>query len=345
MSKDKILIDYKNFKSLTIKVERKIKDNLKDISDFVYFFKISLDKIKESDLIKYCNSTTTQSYKHNLKNFIKWYYPDWSAKFPNLKTILKVKKGVPKYTSDDMLSKEDIQKIIQFETLINWKVFWLLLFYGGCRPVEVRRLKWENITFDDEGAFLKIYSGKNNRFFTKFVPEDVAFYLRKFKEQSNSEWVFPSSKKEGDHIGRNSDYLRLRKITPLALGRKINPYILRHSVATILYNDDSKKEENVAQQMGHEKSMRKNYTHLNSKQLKENAKKMWIAPNELPPEKKAELEKELNQLKEKLETLSDYKIQFLKERKFMHKAINEIFKKHPVFIEATNQTYDKIKKY
>ena len=79
------------------------------------------------------------------------------------------------------------------------------------------------------------------------------------------------------------------------LGKKINLYILRHSIATINYNKDDLKDDIVARQMGHTKSMKSTYVHNDKAKLKENAKKIYFKPEDLPPEKKLELEKKIEE--------------------------------------------------
>ena len=95
-------------------------------------------------------------------------------------------------------------------------------------------------------------------------------------------------------------------ISKKVLKREINPYLFRHSAATLLYNDDSIKEDDAARQMGHSKNMKNVYTHLNDNELKRRARKIYIKEENLPPEKKHELELKVENSNKKIDTLLDY---------------------------------------
>lgn len=301
-SKKQILNEYLNFKRISIKSEGKIKDISNYIKRFMDISKKELYSFTEKDLTDFVNSfkdystSTLNGIKSTIKNFVKWFYVDWSSRFRNLDRICRSEKTGETYTSSQMLSKADIEKLVQNEHDLSWKCFWLLFFYGGFRPIEVCNLKWIQIEFTDDGAYIQINSKKNKRNFLKFVPEDVCFYLRQIKN-NNSEFVFPSplSERKGLPIHRKTAYFRLKELSKKVFGKHINPYILRHSVATILYNKEGSNADDVASQMGHTKNMKEKYSHLSAEQLKKKAKRMWIKP-ELTPEQKDELEKLKKQL-------------------------------------------------
>jgi len=179
----------------------------------------------------------------------------------------------------------------------------LVLFYGGCRPIEVTNLKWKDIDFDTDGAYIKIFSKKNNKEFTKFVPDNVSFYLKNIM-QNNSEYVFPSISDKNKPMSHKTSYFRITRLTQKVLGKRINPYILRHSIASILYNKKGLDKDNVAVQMGHSKSMEEKYNHKTLKQLRDRARSNWIETEDLPPEKKHELELKIEEQGKQLKELA-----------------------------------------
>jgi integrase len=228
--------------------------------------------------------------------FIKFTYPtDWFSKFPNLAAICKCQRVIPKYDSSQMLTAEEVQTLIQKENNPFWKAVFAIQFYGGSRPGEICKLKWSDITFADDGIYFKIYSAKNNKYFEKFVPDEYSFYLKEMQKKSKSDYVFVNSN-DNTPITRNAVYMHLirlgEKVFP---DKKINPYLLRHSIATILYARAEKGELNedvVARQMGHSKSMKGVYCQFNQKHLRANARKIYIKA-EITPEKKEEFEKKI----------------------------------------------------
>lgn len=306
MDKKALLQSYLEYKKLTVKSRTKLEDLERYVQRFLKSYNHSIDKTSEKDLIKFFNSISSYSphmlndIKVYLKNFIKWHFPDYSSRFRNLDKICKTEKPPATYSSEQMLSVEDVEKLVKNETSPFWKAYFLVLFYGGMRPIEANKIQWRDVTFDKEGgAFIRVYSKKNRREFEKYVPENVVFYLKKIRTH-DSEWVFPSSLREGRPISNKTSYFRLTKLSKRVLNKNVNPYILRHSLATLLYNKEGLKDEDAARQLGHSESMKTIYSHLSKEKLRERSKKIWIEGEDLPPEKKHELEKRIELLEKAL---------------------------------------------
>jgi len=317
--KDQILKDYLEFKELNINE----KGGLYNYKHFVSMLLNSTktNKPTENDLIKFINSIkkdygvgTMNIIKNVLKSFITWLCKKDFREYPNLNEICKRQKKEKTYSPEQMLSKEDIEKLVQEEPETRWKAFFLLFFYGAFRPGEVCKLKWDDVSFADNGAYIKVYVNKNNKTFDKFVPENVSFYLKKL-QNNDSEYVFPTKRKHinstkkdekkvsvGDKpMTRSGVYQHLLPLAKRVLGKHINPYILRHSIATILYNRDDLKDDDTARQMGHSVSMKQTYNNLSKEKIRERMKKIWIEAEDLPKEEKKELEVKFEELKKSIE--------------------------------------------
>lgn len=323
--KQKALSNYLDYKRTAVKAESKINNYNYFISLFLSDSKSRLDNYGEQEIIDFLNHSskkysvgTINEVKWMLKSFICWYYEDYSKKFRNLDRILKLQKKEKTYSPEQMLTKEDIQKLVQEEGEIRWKAFFLLYFYGGFRPKEVCELQWKDITFDKEGAYVKIISNKNHKEFQKYIPEDVCFYLRKI-QNNNSNYIFPTKRTKmrssskgvllpvGDKpMTRSGVYQHLLPLAKKVLGKHVNPYILRHSIATILYNRDDLKDDLVASQLGHSKAMKETYNNLSLVKIREKMKKIYIQAEDLPVEKKHELEVEISQLKNKMKLFEEF---------------------------------------
>ncbi len=307
--KTKILEDYISYKRTTVNYEPKIKLIIYFVKPFIELSNKPLGKYEEKELINYLHLMdkkysigSMNQIKPTIKEFIKWHYIDHPARFRNLDKLCRTQKKEKTYSPEQMLSKEDIEKLVQGENETRWKAYWLLLFYGGFRPGEVCKLKWEDIVFDKEGAFINVYVKKNGNSFVKYIPEDVCFYIRKI-QNNNSEYLFPTKRtnKHGVPVGDSpmtvsGVWQRLTRISKEVLGKHVNPYILRHSIATILYNQEGVKEEDAAQQMGHSIDMKKTYNNLSREKIKERMKKIYINPEDLPEEKKPEVLKRLEEV-------------------------------------------------
>src|SRR3989344_941072 len=221
--KKKILNDYIKFKKLYVNNQKALEKINSKIIEFLDFIKKPVDDFEETDLIDFFNYLSQKLNvgslnigKALIKNFVKWKFIDWSIRFRNLDKICRFQKVPNKYTPEMMLSKEDVEKLVQAENSLSWKVYFLILFYGGNRPIETCKIKWKDITFEDEGCFIKIYSDKNKKYFNKFVPENVSHKIKELQQMNdnNSEWLFPSrlSKKYGKPISEISSYMRLKRI-------------------------------------------------------------------------------------------------------------------------------------
>jgi predicted nucleic acid-binding Zn-ribbon protein len=81
------------------------------------------------------------------------------------------------------------------------------------------------------------------------------------------------------------------------------PYALRHSIATILYKDDTRKDDDTAHQLGHNKSMKATYLNLDEDSLKARARKLWIKTKSLPPEEREKLQIEIQEHKKEIEKM------------------------------------------
>ena len=319
----KVLKEHIEFKKTSVTSEQKLKEIERYLNRFLKSSNKTLGKFTESDLTNFINSLTQEfgirsinSIKVYLKVFIKWYFEDYSSRFRNLDRLCKSQEPPQAYEPEQMLEEKDIKKLIEGENDLMWKVFWLVFFYGGMRGVENRSLAWEQVFFEKKGVIIKIYSKKNKKKFYKALPKEVEHYLKEWKKFNQSQWVFPSPIKEGEHIARKTIYHRLVKLSKKVLGKSVSPSILRSSFATLKYNNDNLKDDDVANQMGHSKSMKKTYVILDDEKLKARARLMWVKPKELSPEEENELKKEVKELRETQEAL-------LNEHKLLIDIYNE----------------------
>ena len=301
MTKESIINEYIELRSLACKHPDTIKNYRRYIEKFVKNIK-SFDNIKEIDLVNYekritekFSQTTLNLINPLLKNFIKWKYRDYSMRFPTLDKIFKTTKAMPVHDADEMLTMKEIMKIIEAEDDLFWKAFWLIYAFGGYRPIDTARLTWDIFSWEEDGSIIiKSLIGKNQKKFYKHIPKEVTPIIKRWKEVNPSRWVFPSPKLKGEHINSKTPANRMARISTKVLGKKVIPYIIRKSIATILYEDLN--DDEAADAMGHHKSMKETYARLNDDALTKRAKKVWTDKEEMPPEKRKELEKQIEEL-------------------------------------------------
>jgi len=289
--------------------------NLKDIRDFLALLNNSKRELSVKNEIK-----------TNLKNFLRWRFRDWSLKFDDLRDI-KTRQGLNerKINSNTILKRENIEQIMKTENRIFWKTFFITLYETGFRPGELRNLRWDNIKFNVKGNIseISIYSTKTKKARVVYVKEATKFLQKLMDEQektgNKSEIVFHSPADKNKSLTKSSLTLWLNALSLKALGRKIHPYIVRHSRATELYRlaKQNKIAKDVAIDfMGHSEDMSKVYTHLNKEEVKQILTSVYNF-EDIPKEKKHKLEQEVGILKERMKDLE-------KKRKSSDELINEL---------------------
>lgn len=313
-TKEQILQEHLSFKRTSVQSIDKIKDIERYIKKFLNSTSKPLNQFNEKDLTDFLSSMndtysigTINNVKVYLKVFLKWHFEDYSTRFRNLDKICRNQTAPKSILPNQLLSFDEVEKLIKGESELEWKVFWSVFFYGGFRPSECVRLKWNEVQFDKEGVILKVFLTKNKKRFYKSLPDSAGHFLKEWRKFNSSEWVFPSPLREGKPMGRKTAYFRLKKLSKRVLGREIYPYILRHSLATIKYNDANlrDKDDLTANQLGHSKSMKQTYSHLDEGKLIANARKIWAKADKLPPEKKHELEEKIKVLSQTVQVLCE----------------------------------------
>jgi len=118
-----------------------------------------------------------------------------------------------------------------------WRDITTVMLGTGMRPGEVHKMRWENLTLEEDWGFISILEGKSKaaRRRLPMVPEVLEVMKRRYKEQGQPSegWVFPAATKSGhteeDALKRSHlDALHESKVAPFP------PYTMRHSALTDL---------------------------------------------------------------------------------------------------------------
>lgn len=332
-----IIEDYVKYISITSKSSVRLGNNKRGLTEFAYLTEKSLDQMTLEDLrgflSKLNNSNKTQAtrndLKHTVKRFLKWMFKDWSERFDDLKDIkLIMRMNEEKINANTLLKKEDVEKIIKAEPKLFWKTFFMTLYESALRPIELRTMLWKNIKFDvdkNDITEINVFATKTHRARSVYVKE-ATFYLKKLKEESKSDLVFPSIRDNTKHINKDLPAMWLKRISKKVLGREVFPYILRHSRATELYTNAGIPDKTAQKFLGHSKSMSDIYTHLSNKDVKEAMSKTIYETKvkDITPDKRHKLEIEIDKLKKENKEFKDKVETTLKDyMKKLEKSINE----------------------
>jgi len=330
-TEQEIINDYVKYVSITSNSKNRLANVKRTLSEFSMLTGKELGKITLKDLRDFLgllnSSSKTQStrneLKHTIKRFLRNNFKDWSERFNNLEDIkLNMGMNEEKINADTILKKEDIDKIMKAEKSVFWTAFFITLYESGLRPIELRTLTWNRIKFDveDDLSEINIYATKTSKARSVYVKE-ATFFLKRLREESNSDLVFPSVSDKTRPMGKEYPAMWLKRISLRVLGRQVYPYILRHSRATELYTNADIPDKTAQKFLGHSKSMGDVYTHLSNKDVKEAMSKTIYKQREIiSKEKKHSLQLEVDQLKKQFK---DYILATDKDMKKIHKYLKQ----------------------
>jgi len=268
--------------------------------------------------------STIQVKKINIKQYFN------AQGCPELVDHIKVKKSIHELDSSELLSIDDVNKLIEVTTSPKYKALWAVLWETGARISEVLAIdKTKDLIEHPHGYEVKIFGSKTahtgNGYRRMMLIESAPFIRNYLLESTSTDSrlfpiVYESSiyaiKKAGQAIGRPGIY----------------PHLFRHSKATELVREGI-QESLIRKQLGWtgDSEMISKYIHLNDSDLIENQlqragikkedvlqKSELIKPEASMVDKLQEANREqaaeLAEMKEKMENLDTLVAEILKKR-------------------------------
>jgi integrase/recombinase XerD len=179
---------------------------------------------------------TKYDYKVAIKKFYKWFNGGEEcspiAKWIPTK-ISKCKQKLP----DDLLTEEEVKKMVEFAPTIRDKAFVITLYETGCRNGEMLSLKIKNVSFESQGTILRVH-GKtgDRRVMTIMATPYLRDWMNNHPEKDNpnaSLWIML----DGKALTQAGSSAMLKRIARKAkIKKKVNPHNFRHTRATHLAN-------------------------------------------------------------------------------------------------------------
>jgi Site-specific recombinase XerD len=177
-----------------------------------------------------------------LKNFFTWLYKEGVNTHLDLEKIKAIKPpalDLECRKAAGMLTKEEIEQLIQVADHPRDKAIIAMAFESACRPGELLDAHWGDLAFDRYGAQFNTSKKTGKPRYIRLIWS--APYLLTWKNNypdtiKNDSYLFLSLKKEhGDHVPfTHSGYKQLLRDLQNRTGIKktINPYLMRHSRIT-----------------------------------------------------------------------------------------------------------------
>ena len=214
---------------------------------------------------------TVEDYKQAIRKYYTWKLSpsDFAEKVGWIhvkgNTVNRLKK------SEDMITKEEIEKIINACANSRDKALFSTLYDSGCRIGEILTLRIRDLQNDQWGTVLHV-TGKTGERMVRIVGDSVP-YLREWVNNhpgrnDPSAMVFVSV--AGNDYGRPMNYDEMIKALRRAkkragINRRIHPHLFRHTRASLLASKVA--EAPLESQMGwiHGSRQTRTYVHLSAK--------------------------------------------------------------------------------
>jgi len=231
------------------------------------------EKMTKNDLIKYFASIkdkkgVTYSNKIILRVFFKWLYPQKNPKeFPEIVSWITIpRKNYDSFDDKEILTPQDIKKLVDNARCFRDKVLILVLFDSAARVSEVLGTRFKDYTINEHGVNMFIPSSKTRKRNIQLIESapDVIAYLNQhpFKNNPNSP-MFYKDRPRGEALGEKGARAILKKIKKkIGLTKKTNPHWLRHSKLTFESQDLTDSQLKIYAGWSKTSTMTARYIHL-----------------------------------------------------------------------------------
>lgn len=222
-----------------------------------------LSKLEQSDYSVYVKS----DHKLSIKRLFSYLEKEELVK-DIITTVKKSRKKLP----DELLTEDDIEKMIKAANSYRDKALIGVLYEAGIRVGELASLKIKNVQFDEMGSIIKV-RGKTGERRIRIVmfASLLAKWFEVHPRRDNKEallWVNLSTNYKKEGLTYQAIRANLIKIAERAgIKKKITPHLFRHSRATHLAKDLTEAEMNVYFGWVQGSDMPATYVHLSGRDV------------------------------------------------------------------------------
>lgn len=318
----------------------KVKDYRRYFIQFYDIVEKDLDKLTPQDITQFSSlvnhdlrlsATTKNTIKNVIKRFIDWKYENSLGmnkvkKELNQKYVLVNQEKINKGT---LLKPEEIEKLLRSANSSKVKAQVITLYETACRPHELRGAKWKDI--DWSSKLINLYATKTSK--ARQLPiREAIIHLKRWKDEfqypdtQENDFIFPSPQDRNKPIGRSEFTYWITSLGKKAgISRRVYPYLFRHTRLTELY------KKGVPDQVhkifaGHslKSDMTGVYVSMDNEDMIQSVISKVYHVEELPPEKKQELEKQIEFLTKTIAGLSQGMLDMSERVKLSKKERKEL---------------------
>ena len=201
-----------------------------------------LDKYKDRDMLTVTKSEIeayvyeliktykiSHSKQNAIINAIKYYH---EKVLGQARTMYDITRPKPSKTLPNVLTEEDVLKLINTPTNIKHRTILYLLYSSGLRIGEIPRLRLEDIKSAEKQIFIKGAKGRKDRY-TVLSTETLLLLREYYLKYKPSYWLFEGA--DGSQYSTSSIGKIFRKAAKVSQTYEwATPHTLRHSFATHL---------------------------------------------------------------------------------------------------------------
>lgn len=261
-----------------------IKTNLDKLTirDVNTFKRVMLDW-KRADGKPIAESTQTQ-YLVGFKRFMKWYDDtiDENSGYPKLSKQIKTRTPKSNKLPSDLLTTEEIEKIIMTADGERDKAIIATLAESGCRIGEITSCRVKDVDFSNNECHLTFPKGKtgSRTILLEFSAEYLNQWLRRHPYNDEPDaplWVTKKLKNTGSKKDKKLECYAIeydsmhgivkRTAERAGIKKRVHPHLFRHTAATRLSKKLKEAEMKVYLGWASDSSMPATYIHLGGKDI------------------------------------------------------------------------------
>lgn len=223
-------------------------------------------KIEEKDYSEW----TKRDFKVILKIFFRWLRR--TEDYPEEVRWIKANAGRNKALPEELLTEDEVKRMVNDATNPRDKAFILVLYESGCRVGEILSLRIRNVQFDEYGAQLIVH-GKTGMRRVRIIASAPALGTwldnHPLKEDPDSPlWMGMGTRNRNSILSYAAAKEMLKDIAKRAgIKKRVYPHLFRHSRATVLANHLT--EAQLKQHFGwvQDSKMAATYVHLSGREV------------------------------------------------------------------------------
>lgn len=295
-----LILDYLD--SMFIAMPRLAPGTIRSNADIMKFvlthIKTDFDKltIRDVNAVKRCmlgwkrangkeiSENTKNQYLVGLKRFMGWYENTKNENCGYSKLFKQMKTKAPKSNKlpSDLLTEEEILKLIQVANDERDKAIIATLADSGCRMGEILSCRVKDVEFIEDGCRLTFPKGKtgSRTVLVQFAAEYINHWLRVHPQNDNPDaplWITKRRKNVGSRedkklesnaINYDSMYdIIARTVDRAGMKKRIHPHLFRHTAATRLSKKLKEAEMKVYLGWQADSNMPATYIHLSGQDI------------------------------------------------------------------------------